>query len=141
MRNEISISIAAPAQRVWGVMTDIERWPEWTASVAEAKRLDNGDFRIGSKARLKQPRVPTLTWTVTSMEDGRYFEWSTRAPGVRTVGGHRVLQEGTGSQVTLWVEQNGLLIKLMGGRFARMAEEYLQIEAEGLKRRCEGSAS
>jgi hypothetical protein len=39
------------------------------------------------------------------------------------------------------VEQSGLVVKLMGGRFAKMAEEYLQIEADGLKRRCEGDAS
>jgi hypothetical protein len=43
--------------------------------------------------------------------------------------------------VTLWVEQNGLVVKLMGGRFARMADEYLAIEAAGLKRRCESTAS
>jgi uncharacterized protein YndB with AHSA1/START domain len=140
LRNETSISIAASPERVWAVMTDIERWPEWTATVAQAKRVDSGDFRVGSKARLKQPRIPTLTWTVTALEEGRWFEWRTRAPGVSTVAGHRILQEGTGSLVTLWVEQNGLLPKLTG-RFGKMAEEYLQIEAEGLKRRCETSAT
>ncbi len=122
-------------------MTDVERWPEWTATMARAKRLDDGDFRIGSKARLKQPRIPTLTWTVTKLEEGRSFEWRTRAPGVSTVAGHRIQQEGDGSLVTLWVEQSGLLVKLMGGRFAKLADDYLQIEAEGLKRRCEGNAS
>lgn len=141
MRNETSISIAAPPERVWAVMTDVERWPEWTATVAAAKRLDDGVFGVGSKARLKQPRVPTMTWTVSALEEGRSFEWTAGAPGVRSVAGHRVLQEGTGSLVTLWVEQQGLVVKLMSGRFAKMAEEYLQIEAEGLRRRCEGDVS
>jgi len=141
LRNETSISIAAAPERVWAVMTDVERWPEWTATVSEAKRLDGGDFRVGSRARLKQPRVPTLTWTVSEIEDGRSFEWRTRAPGVRSVAGHSILPEGTGSRVTLWVEQSGLVVKLMGGRFARMADEYLAIEAAGLKRRCESTAS
>jgi uncharacterized membrane protein len=139
LRNETSISIDAPPERVWSVMTDVERWPEWTATVAEAKRLDDGDFRLGSKARLKQPRIPALTWTVTAMEEDRFFEWRTGAPGVSTKAGHEVLQEGTASRVTLWVEQNGLLVKLMSGRFAKMADEYLQIEAEGLKRRSESN--
>ncbi|HEU0073403.1 MAG TPA: SRPBCC family protein [Dehalococcoidia bacterium] len=141
MRNETSISIDAPPERVWAVMTDVERWPEWTATVARAKRVDKGTFGVGSKARLKQPRVPTMTWTVSALEDGRSFEWTARAPGVRSVAGHRVLPEGTGSLVTLWVQQDGLVVRLMGGRFTKMAEEYLGIEAEGLKRRCEGDAS
>jgi uncharacterized protein YndB with AHSA1/START domain len=141
VRNETSISIDAAPERVWAVMTDVERWPEWTATVAEARRLDDGDFAVGSKTRLKQPRVPKLTWTVSAMEPGRSFEWRARAPGVSTVAGHRILQEGTGSLVTLWVDQGGLLVKLMRGRFAGMAEEYLQIEAEGLKRRCESDVS
>ena len=141
MRNETSISISAPTERVWAVMTDVERWPEWTPTVAEARRIDSGDFRLGSKARLKQPRVPSMTWTVTALESGRSFEWSTRAPGVRSAAGHRLIQQGTGSFVTLWVEQTGLVVRLMGSRFAELAEEYLQIEADGLKRRCEGTAS
>jgi uncharacterized protein YndB with AHSA1/START domain len=141
LRNETSISIDAPPERVWGIMTDVERWPEWTATVAKAKRVDAGDFRVGSKARLKQPRVPTMTWTVSALEDGRSFEWTARAPGVRSVAGHLIQQEGTGSRVTLWVEQNGLVVKLMDGRFAKMADEYLHIEAAGLTRRCEGDAS
>ena len=139
MRNEISISIAAPPERVWAVMTDVERWPEWTRTVSESRRLDSGDFRLGSRAELKQPRIPKLTWTVSALEDGSSFEWRTRAPGVSTVAGHAVVQEDTGSRATLWVEQTGLLIKLMGGRFSRMADEYLAIEAEGLKHRSEGA--
>ena len=33
MRFEAAIDVAAPVQHVFEVYTDVERWPEWTASV------------------------------------------------------------------------------------------------------------
>ena len=33
MITESSIEIAAPAATVWETFTDVERWPDWTASV------------------------------------------------------------------------------------------------------------
>ena len=38
----ITVDVAAPAQRVWEVMSDVERWHEWTASVTKVKRVGNG---------------------------------------------------------------------------------------------------
>lgn len=140
MRNETSIDIDAPPERVWSVMADVGRWPEWTASVSSAERLDDGDFRVGARAKLKQPRVPPVVWTVTALDAGRSFEWRNSSPGMRSVAGHRIEPTDGGSKVTLWVEQTGILATLFGGRIAKLTREYLQMEAEGLKRRSESAA-
>ena len=76
-------------------MTDLERWPEWTASVTSVELLDEPPFDVGSHARIRQPRLPVAVWTVTAFEPEHSFEWQTVVPGVRTVAGHRV--EATGS--------------------------------------------
>jgi uncharacterized membrane protein len=38
MRFEATIDVAASAQLLFEVYTDVERWPEWTASVTSVER-------------------------------------------------------------------------------------------------------
>jgi hypothetical protein len=64
-------------------MTDVERWPEWTASVTSVALLAKVPYDVGSQARLRQPRLPVAVWTVTACEPEHYFAWQTGVPGVR----------------------------------------------------------
>ena len=141
MKIEQVIDIAAPPDRVWAVMSDVERWPEWTASVRRVERLDQGPFAVGSRARVRQPRLPAATWTVTALEPGRSFEWQSPAPGLLSVGGHRVEPaENQTSRVTLSLTWSGLLTPVMRLLFGKLSQRYVTMEAQGLKRRCEASA-
>ena len=58
MAIEQTIDIDASREKVWTVITDVERWPEWTASVTSMALLDKAPFDVGSQARLRQPRLP-----------------------------------------------------------------------------------
>ena len=70
MRFMATMDIAAPAQLVYEVYADVERWPEWAVSVTSVERLDQGPLRVGSRARIKQPRLPTAVWEVTEVVTG-----------------------------------------------------------------------
>jgi uncharacterized membrane protein len=48
MEIERSIDIDAPREKVWTVMTDVECWPEWTASVTSVTLLAKVPFDVGS---------------------------------------------------------------------------------------------
>ena len=132
-----SISIAAPPDRVWAVLMDVEGWPQWTQSMTRLERLQPGDLAVGSRVRITQPKLPHVVWTVTALEPGRYFAWRGSSPGVRTDAGHRIETEGNGSRVTLTIEQSGLLSPLVGLMYGRLTKRYVDMEARGLKARCE----
>jgi uncharacterized membrane protein len=137
---ERSIDIVAPPSAVWAVMSDVERWPEWTASISSVELLDGAPFAVGSRARIQQPRLPTAVWTITAVEPERYFEWQTSGPGVKTVAGHRIETSGSdGSRLTLSLEWSGLLAPLIRLLYGGMSRNYVSMEAQGLKQRSEGA--
>jgi uncharacterized protein YndB with AHSA1/START domain len=136
-----SVAIAAPPERVFAVFSDVERWPEWTPSVTSVRLLEPGPLRLGSRARIRQPRLPVAVWTVTEVVPDHYFVWEARAPGVRTVGWHVVEGDtGLGSVATSRLEQHGPGGLLVGLLTAGLTRRYLEWEADGLRAECENTA-
>lgn len=137
VRNETSVAIDAAPERVWAVLADVERWPEWTASMSRVQRLDEGDLAVGTRVRIKQPRLPAITWRVTELEPGRGFSWSATSPGVTTMADHRLTTLGQAVTVDLVIRRSGPLAGALNALSAGLTRRYLQMEADGLKRRCE----
>jgi hypothetical protein len=140
VEQSIVVDIEASVERVWEVLTDIDRWSEWTDSVTSARRLDKEPLQQGSRAELVQPRVPKGVWTVTAMQPGSSFDWEQAGPGVRTTARHRLepLPDGR-TRVHLGVEQAGWLGNLVGRLYARLTDRYLAMESAGLKARSESA--
>ena len=61
MHAEDSIEINAPAEIVWRVYRDVERWPEWTASMDEITFVRGDALEDGAAVRIKQPRLPRVS--------------------------------------------------------------------------------
>jgi hypothetical protein len=132
----IEVEIPAPLLRVWPVMVDVERWPEWTASISRVVPLSAGPLRVGSCVRIHQPNLPPAFWRVTELEPGAGFTWVSVAPGVRVTARHTVDAIVTGSRVTLSIQYEGLLGALLARWTRDLNERYLALEANGLKARC-----
>lgn len=139
MRNfEIVVDIDARPARVWDVMIDVERWHEWTPSITSIKKLQADALAVGSRAHVTQPKLRPAIWTVTQLVDGRNFIWESRNPGVRVIGNHMVEPRNGGSRVTLSVRFEGILGGLVGTLLKKLNNQYLHLEADGLKKRAEG---
>ena len=139
MNLQQSADIRAEIKNIWATLVDIERWSEWTRTIEKIERLDHGEFGIGSRARVHQPRIPVAIWTVTEFEPGRSFTWVSQAFGIRSVATHRLEpRDGGMVSLTLGFAQTGWLARLVRSRAEKIAREYLAIEAQGLKRCCEG---
>ncbi len=139
MNLQTSVDIRAETKGVWDTLLDFERWPEWTRSIDHVERLDNTEFGVGSRARIRQPRIPVAIWKVTGFEPGRSFTWVSETFGIKSVATHRLEPRGDGTIVlTLIFVQTGWVAWLVRSRAEKLAKEYLALELQGLKRRCEG---
>lgn len=150
VRFERSVTVAASPAAVFSVLADVERWPEWHPACDEARRLDTGPLRVGSRAVLRQPKLPVTTWEVTQLDPATGFVWVARAPGALTVAEHHiapgwatVAAPGSGTRgdaavVRLVVTQSGPLGALVGLALRGITRRYVTMEADAVKARSEG---
>ncbi len=141
MQQETTVTIAAPCERVWAVMTDVERLSETTASMASAERLDAGPLHVGSRVRIRQPKLPVAVWTVTELVDCHHFTWVATGPGVRSTAEHILTSFGNDhTRLCLRIDQAGPVGGVVSRLYKRLTERYLSQEADGVKRRAERTA-
>ena len=133
----ITVDIAAPADRVWAVMSDVERWHEWTPSITRVTLLRKGALAVGSRALVRQPKFPPALWRLTELVPGRSFTWVSVAPGLRVIGRHAVELTVNGTRAVLTLELKGMVGGLWGRLTRGITERYIAFEAAGLKARSE----
>ena len=138
MITDTSITIDAPPDVVWDVFADVERWATWTASIERIVPLDGPEIAVGSRFRIKQPRMPDLVWEVTEVEPGTSWTWVQRSPGGTTYAGHRIEPVADARcRVHQQIDQRGPVGVAVGAVTRRMTRRYLDLEGQGLKRTSE----
>lgn len=138
MRYQTSVVIDAGPDVVWRVLADVERWPEWTATMRSVRWIGADRLAVGARAQIAQPKLPHAVWEVTELEPGTRFTWVSRRTGVTVAATHAVGTDDAGwTGVELTIQMTGALAWLVGPLTARLSRSYLDIEAAGLKRRAE----
>lgn len=143
MEFSAEVLIDAEPRHVWTIFTRVAEWPDWTTSVTEVTPLDPGPLAVGKRVRIRQPKLPVTTWTLTEHTDfsertaGGSWTWVATGPGARTTAEHVVTQHGGGTLVRLRLRQEGWLGTLVGKLTAGLTDRYLALECEGLRSRAE----
>jgi uncharacterized membrane protein len=138
MFTEDRIEIDAPPQVVWDVFSDVERWPEWTASVTSLTGQDGSALAAGKRFAIKQPGLQKLIWKVAEIEPGTSWTWVHRSPGVLVTARHYVTAlPGGRTLVRQELDQRGVLGALVGRLTVKRTKRFLSMEARGLKARSE----
>ncbi|HYM14461.1 MAG TPA: SRPBCC family protein [Dehalococcoidia bacterium] len=136
LRSQYTTHIAAPPVAVWGVLMDVQRWPEWTPTMRRVERLDDGAFGAGSRARITLRGMPPGVWRVSQFTGGSSFTWQTET-GLRISAMHTLEAEDAGTRLTLATEASGLLAVAFAPLVLWLSRRNLRREAHGLKRHCE----
>lgn len=136
-----STQIAANPPVVWSVLSDLERWPEWTPTVRRLEILEGRELGIGLRVRIEQPRLRPAVWAVTECTPLESFTWVSRFAELSITASHLVEPSESGSKITLVLRYGGVLrwpvARIAGGITAR----YLQAEATGLRAKAEALRS
>lgn len=142
MHLEVTVTAAASAETVWSLLVDVERWPTRTRSMERVRLVSAGPLAVGSRVRIKQPRLAPTTFVVTDLEPGRSFTWRSTAPGLVTTTLHEVTPSPAGTSTIRFVlDQTGLLSSVSRVALRRMIRHYVQMEADGLAAAAADAAS
>ena len=134
-----TVTVAARPERVWEIVADVERWPERIPTVEAVQRLDDGPLAVGSRTRLRQPRLPEEVWTVTDLVDGSSFTWESRSSGVTVTATHLVAPHPVGSLLTLSLTVSGAMAWLGWFMTRSLTTRYVETEAASIQRAAEAT--
>jgi uncharacterized membrane protein len=141
MRWENTVEIAAPVDVVWNLTLDVEKWPAITPTMTRVVRLEDGPLRVGSRARIKQPRLSEAVWTVTRLDEGREFTWQTPRWGMTMIGSHHLEPVGDQCRNTLTLDVTGPGSAVFGRLFGRMMLRAIQTENAGFRAAAQRAAN
>ena len=84
---KVERDVAAPAEKVWAICTDLERTAEVISAITSLERTDGGsDFGVGTtwrETRVRFGRQATETMEVTGVDEGRSYVVESTSRGVR----------------------------------------------------------
>ena len=129
-RVEARIDIDASAERVYAVLADLARYPEWNPVVTRIR----GQARVGARVRfrIEIDGLPGLSLVarVCVADAAHGFGWRGGPPGIFT-GEHVVRLEALGPDRTRVIhgeDFRGLIAMLMGrGTLARIERAYVRM--------------
>ena len=134
-----SITINANPEAVWKVLSDVAHWHEWTPTVTKVEVLNTPELKLGNRYKVIQPKLQPAEWIVTELTTSN-FTWESKAPGMHMVAEHFVKSiNANQAEVTLTFAFNGWLGNFIGKLYGKMTEEYIQTEAQSLKKNVETS--
>lgn len=140
----VSGTIPAPPERVWQVLTDLDRAPETIPSISAVERLTAGPYDVGTRwreTRTMMGRTETHELEVTESVPPRRTVVTTRTGGTVYTSTMRLSPEGEGTRLELAFggEQpdaslpQRVAMRLLGPIGAAMTRRMLQKEMREIR--------
>ena len=138
VRSKREIDIAAPAEVVWEVLTDFDRWQEWNPEVKSMSY--KGPLAPGAMFRWKAG-PGTIVSTVEELDRPRYIRWRGRTLSIAAVHEWRFEGRDGGTHVETDESFSGTLARLLRGSLQKQLDRALEDGLEHLKREAERRAA
>jgi uncharacterized protein YndB with AHSA1/START domain len=140
-RFETAIEISAAPERVWQALIDVQSLPNWTASMTDVRLDPPGPLAVGSRARIRQPKLGSNDWTVTELAPLTSFTWVNRRTGLLSTASHVIEPTPAGgARLRLALEQSGFFAPILGALTGGLTRRYISMEAAGIKTAAESTS-
>jgi carbon monoxide dehydrogenase subunit G len=127
-----TVDVAAPAERVWSLVEDVEAWPTWTPTMTSVE-LQGPRLEPGVPVKVQQPGHRPDVYTVLTVSDHRFL-WAARKTGFRQWADHRVTRiDADHCRVDLAFGVDGVLAPVVGPFARRLVVRLVDTEAASLK--------
>jgi len=128
------IAIEAPAEKVWRLIVEVNRWPEWNPAVKAAKL--GAPLGTGAAFTWKSGGV-SIESTVREFEPMRRLVWTGKAIGTNAIHVWSLEAAGGGVMVTTSESFDGWLVRLMRRSMQSTLDKSLAAWLGELKREAE----
>jgi len=128
MKFSSSVWIDAPPEKVFALVDDLERWPEWIPSIEAIEKLSEGPLREGSEivVTAKSGVRVRLPMTITEFVPGKRGVLKGKVLGTRMVRYYDFEAAGGGTRLTAGGEVTGLLAFLVCVGGQRLSQEIVE---------------
>lgn len=137
MRYESSVTIDAPAQRVWEILTDTTSWPQWDPN---CERIEGDGSVTGSRIKVFTRLKPGVGFRVQVQEvvPHQRLVWGAGMPFGLFKGERTFTLEPDGARTHFTTREvfSGPMLKLIGRSIPDLSRAFEQFTA-GLKHRAE----
>lgn len=83
--NHFTVEVAASADEVYAVFTNVSHWPQWVREIKQAKFVKGWQWKAGAKIALVPkklpPLMPNITVTLFDVKPNRRVRWGVKIPG------------------------------------------------------------
>jgi hypothetical protein len=129
-----TITINANSEKVWQVMTNIDKWATWQTEISNPKL--NGELKPGTTFEWKTGGVKIHS-TLHTVEPFKNFGWTGKAFGMFAI--HNWTLTEANGQTTVSVDESmeGFFTKFFKKSFNKNLEKDMQTWLDLLKKECE----
>lgn len=144
----VDTHINAPVERVYAVLTDLDRWPETIQAITRIERL--GDGPVTSGTSFKETRVMcgkehTETMTFESVAPNRGYTLTANSCGVRYACVHTLTPEADGTRLRMEMRCTPLTLAakvmspVMGLMMRKTMKKMIAKDFDDVARACQAS--
>jgi len=117
------IVIQAPIEKVWNLLSDIDRWPSWNPAISSSKL--EGPLASGTSFRWKSKSAPIVS-ILHEVVPQKRISWTGKSMGAKAIHIWELEAQENNVLVKTGESFDGWIVKLLKGMMQKTLDQSLQ---------------